>query len=119
MSGQTHKCAFCQEPIPLHRPAATYCNKTCKRKASERRARARKWAAIPVVAEPPPARCWPCGKLACLTEDAAKVSKRAIEARTGHIDEVRYYKCPEGWWHWTRMDATLDGFRARTGNGAT
>lgn len=105
-------CAFCEGPIPAHRPDATYCGKTCKRKAQERRARNRRWAQS-VAPPPPPSRCGTCRKLACPTREAAKAAKRAIEVQTGHVDEVRYYECPEGWWHWTRLDATLDGYRAR------
>jgi hypothetical protein len=49
----------------------------------------------------PATHCVPCGKVASLTKDAAKAAKRAVEQRTGRTNEVRYYECPEGFWHWT------------------
>lgn len=109
------KCKGCAEPIPARRPdSAAYCSPECKWVAGKRRARKSK---RPTLVPPllPPTHCIPCGKVACPTEDAAKAAKRTAEIRTGRHDEVRYYECPEGWWHWTRMDANLDGFRARVG----
>jgi hypothetical protein len=49
----------------------------------------------------PATHCIPCGKVASLTKEAAKEAKRAVEQRTGRTNEVRYYECPEGYWHWT------------------
>lgn len=107
-------CATCGRDIRHRGDSTVYCHKTCKDKAKRRRARNRSMVAK-VVPPPPPTYCIPCGKVACPTEDAAKDAKRAVEAATGRTNEVRYYRCPEGWWHWTRLDATLDGYRARTG----
>lgn len=60
----------------------------------------------------PASHCATCGKVASPTKEAAKEAKRAIEQRARRTNEVRYFQCPDGWWHWTRMDATLSGFRA-------
>jgi hypothetical protein len=118
-----------------HRPPS-YCSQTHADRAAEARRRARKKAAKETVAETqrqadererqeriealsaaarelllPAARCETCGKVANPTKQAAKEAKRAIEARSGRTNEVRYYQCEDGWWHWTRMDASLDGWR--------
>lgn len=107
-------CVVCERDIRHRGDTVLYCSGSCKRRAQRNRRMVRK----PFVPPPPPTHCVPCGKLACLTENAAKEAKRAVEQQTGRTNEVRYYQCPEGWWHWTRMDATLDGFRAHTGGAA-
>lgn len=60
----------------------------------------------------PAGRCTTCGKVASPTEDTAKDTKRAIERKSGRTSTVRYYQCPDGWWHWTRMGADLDTWKA-------
>lgn len=107
------RCATCGRDIRHRGENTVYCHRTCKEKAKRRRQRDARMAAVPLLAPLPPTHCAACGKLACPTEDAARDAKRAVEAQAGRTNEVRYYQCPEGWWHWTRMDATLDGFRAR------
>lgn len=109
-------CAVCGRDISHRGENRVYCHPACKRKAQQRR---RKERGAPLIAPPPVMHCLPCNKLACPTEAEAKAAKRAVEARTGRTNEVRYYRCPEGWWHWTRMAATLDGFRARRVPGET
>lgn len=104
-------CAVCGRDISRRGENRIYCAKTCKQKATKARRKERGTPLSPLL---PPAHCLPCDKVACPTEDAARVAKRAVEQNTGRRNEVRYYQCPEGWWHWTRMDATLDGFRARS-----
>lgn len=49
----------------------------------------------------PVTHCLRCNKVASPTEQAAKDAKRGVEARTGRTNEVRYYQCGDGWWHWT------------------
>jgi hypothetical protein len=51
----------------------------------------------------PASHCTACGKVASPTKQAAKDAKRAIEQRANRTNEVRYYQCPDGWWHWTRL----------------
>lgn len=61
----------------------------------------------------PAGKCTTCGKVANPTEQAAKEAKAAIERRSGHRNAVRYYQCPDGWWHWTSREATKDAYRRR------
>jgi hypothetical protein len=109
VNGELRLCVVCGRDIRHRGDGALYCHRTCKDKAKRRRHRMNKSLAAPL----PPTHCVPCDKLACPTEDAARATKRAVEDRSGHTNAVRYYQCPEGWWHWTRVDATLTGFRAR------
>ncbi len=102
-------CAMCDGPMPRHGRSPLYCTTACRDKAKRRRAKGRK----PLPPPAPPSVCVRCGKVACPTEAAAKEAKAAVQAKTGRVDEVRYYQCPDGWWHWTRVDASLDGWRAR------
>lgn len=44
-----------------------------------------------------------CGKTYAATLGIAKNLKREIVARTGHEDQVRYYSCRYGSWHWTTL----------------
>lgn len=104
------RCAVCERDISHRGDNTVYCHRTCKQKAAKAR---RKERPEPLPVPLPPTDCIPCGKLACPTEDAAKAAKRGVEQKTGRTNDVRYYQCSEGWWHWTRVDATLDGFRAR------
>lgn len=112
MTAPGRVCAVCGRDIRHRGENTVYCHRTCRDKAKRQRNRAIFKA--PLLPPPPPTHCERCGKLACVTEQAARLAKRDVEARTGHRDEVRYYECPEGFWHWTRMDATLDGYRARS-----
>ena len=114
MTAPERLCATCGRDIRHRGDRVIYCHKSCAEKAKRRRARNRNMLGK-VAPPPPPTHCIPCGKVACTTEEAAKVAKRAVEIARGRTNEVRYYRCPEGWWHWTRLDATLDGFRARGG----
>lgn len=115
---EPRRCKGCQGPIPPRRNlSAAYCSPECKWVSARRRSRKAK-RPTPLAPPPPPTHCASCGKVACPTEDAAKVAKRAVEIATGRTNDVRYYQCSDGWWHWTRLDATLDGFRARSGSGA-
>lgn len=107
------RCTVCEGPMPRHSRSPSYCTSACKNKAKQRRTRNRNMLGK-YAPPPPPTHCQTCGKVACPTKDAAKVAKRTAEANTGHTNDVRYYQCPDGWWHWTRLDATLDGYLART-----
>lgn len=49
----------------------------------------------------PATHCPACNKVASPTKEAAKAAKRGIEQRTGRTNEVRFYECPSGFWHWT------------------
>lgn len=49
----------------------------------------------------PATHCPTCNKVASPTKEAAKAAKRAIEHHTRHTNEVRYYRCSAGYWHWT------------------
>lgn len=105
-------CVVCGRDIGHRGDSTIYCHTTCRRKAARDRRKERPAPLPPLL---PPTHCVRCDKVACPTEEAAKDAKRAVEVKTGRRDEVRYYECPEGWWHWTRMDASLDGFRSRNG----
>lgn len=114
----------------------SYCSQTCQSAAHNKRKKLRKQAQAAIaeqrqVAEQeqkrtaqvmamseaarelmlPAGRCLSCGKVASPTKADAKRMKREIEAKAGRTNEVRYYECPDGWWHWTRMDASLEGWR--------
>ena len=43
----------------------------------------------------------PCRKVYAATLTIAKNLKREITARTGHVNDCRYYVCEYGSWHWT------------------
>jgi hypothetical protein len=131
-------CGRCEEPFGWTPRAEatgtllgpTYCSQTCQSAAHNKRKKDRKRAVAETVedrertnrimAESDAARelmlmggkCSACGKVANPTKAAAKDAKRAIEQRSGRTNEVRYYQCDDGWWHWTRMGADLETWRA-------
>lgn len=116
----TYHSATCQKAAAVKRrkdkARAEARDETERQQRAEEQARIDQIAAMSAAARElllPAARCETCGKVANLTKEAAKDAKRAIEQRSGRTNPVRYYQCDDGWWHWTRMDATLDGFRAR------
>lgn len=51
----------------------------------------------------PPLNKCRCGKLACPTLEDAREIRAKIWAKEGGPYRCRYYKCPSGAWHWTRM----------------
>ncbi|MDI3330673.1 MAG: hypothetical protein QJR09_08055 [Micrococcus sp.] len=44
-----------------------------------------------------------CKKAYSPTEAAARQLRREIEGYKRHHDDVRFYECDHGGWHWTRM----------------
>lgn len=116
--------------------APSYCSQTCQGAAHEKRKKLRRQAQVATAEQRehvdqeqrraaevtemaeaarqlmlPAGRCVSCGKVASPTKADAKRMKREIEAKAGRTNEVRYYECPDGWWHWTRLNATLEGWR--------
>lgn len=53
--------------------------------------------------QPPPVtfRCG-CGKIHSATERDAKRLRKWFARQHGHTNQVRYYQCGYGGWHWTR-----------------
>jgi hypothetical protein len=68
------------------------------RRRDERRAAAAQWRAV--------MRPCRCGKVRSQDRQDAEEKYELAVAKHGHRDEVRFYACEFGGWHWTRI---LDG----------
>lgn len=119
-------CGRCERPfgwiVPADSTAAPpiVCSDTCRTAARKARRKARDLGPVKTVRDVererveamaaaarelllPASHCTSCGKVASPTREAAKEAKRSIEQQARRTNEVRYYECPAGWWHWTRM----------------
>jgi hypothetical protein len=56
----------------------------------------------------PPLRKCRCGKLACPSLEAAREIRAKIWAANGGQGVVRFYRCGDGCWHWTRMTQAIN-----------
>jgi len=43
-----------------------------------------------------------CGKVASPTEESARFKAALAQAVTGNENDLDYYQCPAGSWHWSR-----------------